>query len=188
MTDKICFASKHLKAVMKEDYSTSHSHVIAYDDAAQKMMGDKVTPDAAGRFWGAPQVIHLKARVTDTPKELFLPYPTMHMAKWRGQAHHQFSTLCHCKVQLKKQRYTNMAEAEHCNINLFDIPSSQDSNNDPSLPPKKHQKNKGGDRSRREVVEDNDNKEDDDGCNEDDDNEEGSVGTSWGYIHNMYYT
>jgi hypothetical protein len=51
-TNKICFASKHLKAVMKNnDYSMSHNRVVAYDDVAQKMIGDKVTPDAAGQFW-----------------------------------------------------------------------------------------------------------------------------------------
>ena len=63
-TDKIFFASKHLKAVMKYYYSTSHNRVIAYDNVAQKMIGNKVTPDAAGQFWGAPQVIQLKACVT----------------------------------------------------------------------------------------------------------------------------
>ena len=63
-TNKICFASKHLKAVMKDNYSTSHNHVIAYKDIAQKMTGNKVTPDAAGRFWGGSQEIRLKAHVT----------------------------------------------------------------------------------------------------------------------------
>ena len=51
-TDNICFASKHLKATMKEDYSMSHNRVIAYDDVARKMIGNKVTPGTAGRFWG----------------------------------------------------------------------------------------------------------------------------------------
>ena len=167
-TDKICFASEHLKAVMKNDYSMSHNRVIAYDDVAQKMIGDKVTPDAAGRFWGAPQVIKLKARVTGTPKESFLPYPTAHTAEWKGKAHRQFNTLCHCKVQLEKQRFTNMVKAERRTINLFDLPSSQDSNDDPSPPPKKRRKKKSRDRQMREVVE-----EDDDGGDDDDDDNGG---------------
>ena len=51
-TNKVCFESEHLKAVMKNnDYSMSHNRVVAYDDVAQKMIGDKVTPDAAGQFW-----------------------------------------------------------------------------------------------------------------------------------------
>ena len=49
-TDKISFASKHLKAVIKDSYSTSHNRIIAYNDVAQKMMGNKVAPNAAGRF------------------------------------------------------------------------------------------------------------------------------------------
>ena len=73
-----------------------------------------VTPNAAGWFWGGPQVIRLKACITSTPMELCLPYPTMHTAEWRGKAHRQSNTLCHCKVQLKKQCFTNMANAERC--------------------------------------------------------------------------
>ena len=91
-------------------------------------------------------MIKLKARVTGTPKESFLPYPTVNTAEWKGKAHWQFNTLCHYKVQLKKQRFTNMVKAEHRTINLFDLPSSQDSNSNPSPPPKKHQKKKSGGR------------------------------------------
>ena len=43
-TDKICFVRKHLKAITKDDYSMSHNRVIAYDDIAQKMIGNKMTP------------------------------------------------------------------------------------------------------------------------------------------------
>jgi hypothetical protein len=111
-TDKICFASEHLKAIMKNDYSMSHNRVIAYNNVAQKMIGNKVTPDTAGRFWGAPQVIKLKAHITGTPKESCLPYRTAHTAEWKGKAHRQFNTLCHCKVQQEKQRFTNMVKAE----------------------------------------------------------------------------
>jgi hypothetical protein len=171
-TDKICFASEHLKAVMKNDYSMSHNRVIAYHDVAQKMIGNNETPDAAGRFWGAPQVIKLKARVTGTPKESFLPYPTVHMAEWKGKAHRQFNTLCHCKVQLEKQCFTNMVKAERRTINLFDLPSSQDSNDNPSLPPKKRRKKKSRDRQMREVVKEDDNS----GGNDDDDNGGGKCG------------
>ena len=84
----------------------------------------------------------------------------MHTAKWKGKAHRQFNTLCHCKMQLEKQRFTNMVKAKCCTINLFNLPSSQDSNNDPSPPPKKRQKKKSGGRQRREVVEDERDKED----------------------------
>ena len=47
-TSKICFASEYLRAIMKDNYSTSHNHVIAYGNIAQKMMGNEVAPDAAG--------------------------------------------------------------------------------------------------------------------------------------------
>jgi hypothetical protein len=46
-TDKFCFTSEHLKAVMKNHYSMSHNRVIAYNNVAQKMIGNNVTPDAA---------------------------------------------------------------------------------------------------------------------------------------------
>ena len=35
---------------MKDNYSMSHNGVIAYNKVAQKMIGNKVTPAAAGRF------------------------------------------------------------------------------------------------------------------------------------------
>ena len=101
----------------------------------------------------------------------------MHTAKWKGKAHWQFNTLCRCKVQLEKQRFTNMVKAKHRTINLFDLPSSQDSNNDPSLPPKKHRKKKSRGHCRREVVEDDNNKEENDGEDDDD----GSGGGKCGY-------
>ena len=47
-TKKICFTSKHLKAIMKDGYSMSHNCIIAYNNVAQKMLGNKVTPDAVG--------------------------------------------------------------------------------------------------------------------------------------------
>jgi hypothetical protein len=78
VTKKICFASKHLKAVMRGDYFTSHNCVITYNNVVQKMMGDKkVASDAVGQFLGMSQFC-LKARVRGIPKELFLPYPARH--------------------------------------------------------------------------------------------------------------
>ncbi len=113
-------------------------------------------------------MIKLKAHVTGSSKESFLPYLTVHLAEWKGKAHQQFNTLCHCKVkvQLEKQRFTNMVKAEGCTIHLFDLPSSQDSNNDPSPPPKKRRKKKSRDRQMWEVVEEDDDSSDDN----DDDN------------------
>ena len=75
VTDKVCFTSKHLKVIMKDNYSTGHNQVIAYNNVAQKMMDNKVAPAAAGRFWGGPQVIRLKAHVTGwvPPRNCFCP-------------------------------------------------------------------------------------------------------------------
>ncbi len=70
----------------------------------------------------------------------------------KGKAHHQFNTLCQCKVQLEKQRFTNMAKAKQRTINLLNLPRSQVRYNDPSPAPKKCLKKKGGGRCRREVV------------------------------------
>jgi hypothetical protein len=117
-------------------------------------------------------VIKLKAHVTGTPKEPCLPYLSVHTTKWKGKAQRQFNTLCHCKVQLEKQRFTNMVKAERCTINLFDLPSSQDSNNNPSLPPKKRREKASSDCQMQEVVEE----DDDGGDNDDDDNGGGKRG------------
>ena len=136
-TDKICFAREHFKAHMHNDFSTSHNPVVAYGNVAQKMMGNKVAPDVVGQFCWAPQVNSFKARVMGAPKELLLPYPTRHTAEWRGKQHLQFNTLCHCRVQLVEQCFTNMAKAKHRTIELLDIASSQERNNNPSSPPPK---------------------------------------------------
>ena len=127
-------------------------------------------------------MIRLKARSTGTSKESCLPYPTVHTAKWRGKQHRQFNTLCNCKVQLEKQCFTNMAKAEHRTINLFDLPSSQDSNNGPSPHPKlakskKLRNKKGGGCRRWEVVkDDNEEEEEDDGGDDDGNNRGGKRG------------
>jgi hypothetical protein len=42
---------------MKADYNPSHNCVVAYDNVAQQMGIKKVTPNAAGLFWGRAQVI-----------------------------------------------------------------------------------------------------------------------------------
>ena len=44
---QVCFAKEHLRAIMKNDYNPSHNCVVAYDNVAQQMGREKVTPDAA---------------------------------------------------------------------------------------------------------------------------------------------
>ena len=65
---QVCFAKEHLRAIMKTGYNPSHNRVVAYDNVAQQMGREKVTPDAAGFFWGGAQVIPLIFKAMGTPK------------------------------------------------------------------------------------------------------------------------
>jgi hypothetical protein len=99
-TNKICFASERLRGIMSEQYSPSHNCVVAYINVV-----------AADQYWGPLQVIPLKACVTGSPTEAFLPYPTTHTKEWKGKDYRQFNTLCHCMMQLMKQHFSYMAHA-----------------------------------------------------------------------------
>jgi hypothetical protein len=50
---KRCFDKKLLQGIMKDKYSSSHSHVIAYDNVLQEMHVNRFSPDASGLYWGA---------------------------------------------------------------------------------------------------------------------------------------
>jgi len=54
----------------------------------------------------------------------------------------QYNTLAHCRVQLAVQRISRSAPTHSRNIDLFDIQSSQESNDQahPPPPPQRHNK------------------------------------------------
>jgi len=132
MAARVCLNKERLRGVMGERYSSSSSRVIAYDDATQEMRHNKVSHDAGGQYWGAPQVIRLREECTGTPIESIYPYPT----KVKIQGHRQYNTLAHCRVQLAKQRFNNQTKTQVRTIDLFGIQSSQSSHDDlPSPPP-----------------------------------------------------
>ena len=72
----VCFDTRQFRGVMGPKYSESSSRVMAFDNAVQAMYRDKVTPDAGGQYWGAPQVIHLREKCTGTPVINVYPYCT----------------------------------------------------------------------------------------------------------------
>ena len=135
---QVCFAKEHLRAIMKTDYNPSHNHVVGRE---------KVTPDAAGLFWGGAQVIPLTFKATGTPKVTRIRYPIGEYAECNGKSHLQFNSIYYCKVQLAEQRSSNMAEVDCETIDLFDIPSSQGSSDYPGSPPPR-----GSGRKRRRVI------------------------------------
>ena len=143
---QVCFAKEHLRAIMKTDYNPSRNRVIAYDNVAQQMGREKVTPDAAGLFWGGAQLIPLTFKATGTPKVTRIRYPIGEYAECNGKSHLQFNSIYYCKVKLAEQRSSNMAEVDCETVDLFDIPSSQGSSNYPGSPPPR-----GGGRKRRRV-------------------------------------
>ena len=97
------------------------------------MRHNKVSHDAGGQYWGAPQVIRLREECTGTPTMSIYPYPTKNVIR----GHRQYNTLAHCRVQLAKQRYSNVTKTHVKTIDLFGIQSSQESSHDdpPSPPP-----------------------------------------------------
>jgi len=112
---------------MGRNFSKLSSHIMAFDNAVQDMYRDKVTPDAGGQYWGAPQVIHLRKKCTGTPVIHTYVYPT----SFKIEGSHQYNTLAHCRVQLAVQRISRSAPTHRQVINLFDIQSpSQESRDD----------------------------------------------------------
>ena len=73
---KHCFDKKLLQGIMKDKYSSSHSRIIAYDNVLQEMHLNRLTPNASGLYWGAPQVIRLSKKVTGSHLKLVHPYLT----------------------------------------------------------------------------------------------------------------
>ena len=102
------------------------------------MHQSKVSPDAVGQYWGAPQVIRLTEKCTGTPLESIYHYRT----PFKVEGHHQYNTLLHCRVQLAVQRYSNAAPTHSRVIDLFGIQSSQESCE--SYEPKQHSRKGGG--------------------------------------------
>ena len=130
-THKRVFDKKLLQGLMRGEYSSSHSRVIAYDNAFQEMLGNGVTPDPSKLYWGSAQVIKLKEKVTGTPVFGHHPYPT----KTKIKEQTQFNTLVHCRVKLAKQRVEATAKTHYDVIDLFNLASSQESYDDDRRPP-----------------------------------------------------
>jgi hypothetical protein len=121
--------------------SKSSSRVMAFDNAGQAMYHDKVTPDAGGQYWGAPQVINLRKKCTWTPVINVYPYRTT----FKIEGARQYNTLAHCQVQLTVQRISRLVPTHSRVIDLFDIQSSQedhdrDNRAPPPPPPQRHHK------------------------------------------------
>ena len=129
--DKRCLDKERFKGVMGRKYSSSSSRVVAYSNVMQAMHQSKVSPDAAGQYWGAPQVIRLTEKCTGTPLESIYHYRTPFLI----EGHRQFNTLLHCRVQQAVQSFSNAAPTHSKVIDLFGIQSSQESNE--SYEPKK---------------------------------------------------
>ena len=123
---------------MDMHYSSSDSHVIAYDYALQEIHESNVTPNPLNLYWGTAQVIKLTKKVMGSSIKLVYPYPT----KVKIQGLPQYITLAHCKVKLAKQCIKAMAKKHVIVLNLFEIQLCQESHDDdnhwpPFSPPKK---------------------------------------------------
>jgi hypothetical protein len=128
---KCCFDKKLLQGIMKDKYSSSHSSVIAYDNVLQEMHLNRLTPNASGLYWCAPQVIRLSEKVIGLHLELVHSHPT----KVKIQVATQYNTLMHCRVMLVRQRIKASAPMHYRVIDLFGLQSSQESDNNHQEPP-----------------------------------------------------
>lgn len=155
---RVCFSKDHLQATMGSSYSLSNSRVVAYDNVTEEMKKSKVTPDASRLYWGEPQVVPLKSKVTGTPKISFIRFPTGETAERKGKKHLQFSSIYYCRIMLAEQRSANNAKVESKVVDLLDLPSSQSSDNSPPPRCKKRAHRGGG----HEVRDDDDDENDDD--------------------------
>ncbi len=109
----------------------SHPRVHHTDNVLQKMHLNRLTPDASGLYWGAPQVIRLSKKVTGLHLKSVHPYPT----KVKIQGATQYNTLTHCRVMLARQCIKASAPMHYRVINLFGLQSSQESKDDHQEPP-----------------------------------------------------
>ena len=130
-TDGRCFDNKILKNIMKNKYSDDASRVTAYDEALQAMCRAKVNADGMGLYWGTPQVINFKEKVTGESKTLLYPYPSGH----KVNGNRQYNTLATCRVELARQRNAVRGQAQVEVVDLFGIASSQESYDDRRPPP-----------------------------------------------------
>ncbi len=93
---------------MKNKFSDDASRVTAYDEALQAMCRAKINANGMGLYWGTPQVINFKERVTGESKTLLYPYPSGH--KLNG--HRQYNTLATCRVEVARQRNAVRGQAQ----------------------------------------------------------------------------
>jgi hypothetical protein len=128
---KRCFDKKLLQGIMKDKFSSSHSRVIAYDNVLQEMHVNRLSPNASGLYWGAPQVIRLSKKVTGLHLKSVHPYPT----KVKILSATQYNTLAHCRVMLARQHIKASVPTHYRVIDLFRLQSSQESDNDHQEPP-----------------------------------------------------
>jgi hypothetical protein len=104
---------------------------MAFDNAVQAMYHNKVTPDAGGHYWEAPQVIHHREKCTGTPVIKVYPY----RMSFKIKEARQDNTLVHCRVQLVVQPISRSVPTHSRVIDLFNIQSSQESHDNHDPPP-----------------------------------------------------
>jgi hypothetical protein len=92
---------------------------------------NRLSPDASGLYWEAPQVIRLSKKVTGSHLESVHPYLTK--VKILGAT--QYNTLSNCRVMLARQHIKASAPTHYRVIDLFRLQSSQESNDDHQEPP-----------------------------------------------------
>ena len=134
---RACFSKDHLEQTMGSSFSLSYNRVVAYDNVTEAMKRAKVTPDASRLYWGKPQVVPLRAKVTGTSRILFIQFLTGDTAERKGRKHLQFSSIYYCRIMLAEQRSASNAKVESAVIDLLDLLSSQSSHNSPPCHRKK---------------------------------------------------
>jgi hypothetical protein len=133
----ICFSKKILKAILKDGYSPSSHHTIAYNDVAQEMQEKKIRPKHK-LFGGALQVVRIKWECTGATTIFKRDYPIEYIiVDSKGRKNRQCNSVLIVQVKRAKERAETEAEVDSGQISLFGAfsQSSNASDTPPSPPP-----------------------------------------------------
>jgi len=105
-----------LKAILKDGYSPSSHHTIAYNDVAQEMQEKKIRPKHK-LYWGTLQVVHLKwecmGATTISKRDYKINYVNL-----KGRQNRPCNWVLIVQVERSKEHAETEAEVDVAQISL----------------------------------------------------------------------
>ena len=115
----VCFSKKILEAILKNGYSASSHHAVAYDDVAQEMQEKKIRPEHK-LFGGAPQVVRIKWECTGATAIIKRDYPIDYIiVDSKRRDNRQCNSVLIIQVKRAKERAETEAEVDSGQISLL---------------------------------------------------------------------